>query len=102
MTDFPEKILVCHEDDSAKANLHQMTVHDLSAIVFDGFCKQEYIRADLHTAEINVWREDRYRMSAERDGLKYELRVRELEAEGLTRSDAQSVADVEAEKGGRP
>ena len=27
---------------------------------------------------------------------KYERRVRELEAEGLTRSDAQGVADAEA------
>ena len=29
----------------------------------------------------------------------WETRVRELEAEGLTRSDAQGVADVEASKG---
>lgn len=29
----------------------------------------------------------------------WEQRVQQLEAEGLTRSDAQSVADVEAQKG---
>ena len=29
----------------------------------------------------------------------YERRVRELEAEGLTRSDAQGVADVEVMRG---
>ena len=51
----------------------------------------------MSSAELRAWLAARAArpIGAAYEAARYELRVRELEAEGLTRSDAQGVADAE-------
>ena len=57
-------------------------------VVTCSHCEAEYFDCDTHECEPD-------------ESFDYEQRVRELEAEGLTRSDAQAVADVEENRKGR-